>query len=70
MGRGRKNYTLEEQLTITTDEIAKCEDNLKQLKEKKKELENAQEQEKLSQLYAVILKSGKTIDDVAQMLEE
>ena len=70
MARGKKSYTLEEQLQMTNDDICKYEEAIKTLKVKKKELEKAVEQEKLEQLYKIVQASGKTLDDVREMLTE
>ena len=70
MARGKKSYTLEEQLQMTNDDISKYEEAIKTLKVKKKELEKAVEQEKLAQLYEIVQASGKTLDDVREMLTE
>ena len=70
MARGKKSYTLEEQLQMTNDDISKYEDAIKTLKVKRKELEKAVEQEKLAQLYEIVQASGKTLDDVREMLIE
>lgn len=68
MARGKKSYTLEEQLQMTTNDIEKYEEAIKVLKAKKKELEKAIKQEKLAQLYEIVQASGKTIDEVKEML--
>lgn len=68
MARGKKNYTLEEQLQMTINDIETYEQSIKTLKTKKKELEEAIKQEKLTQLYDLIEESGKSLDEVKEML--
>lgn len=69
MPRGRKSYTLEEQLEITTREIAETEASLKNLKKKKKELDLQIRQKNISELYDIIQESGKTVEEVKTMLQ-
>ena len=69
MARGRKAYTLEEQLEKITNEITNMENSLKELKQRKKELEDRVNQSKLVMLYDIINEKGLTLDEVRQMLE-
>lgn len=68
MARGKKNYTLEEQLQMTINDIETYEQTIKTLKSRKKELEETIKQEKLTQLYDLIEESGKSLDEVKEML--
>lgn len=70
MPRGRKSYTLEEQLEITINSIEEMEASLKELKQKKKDLEAQVKQQKIADLYDAIEKSGKSIDEIKSMLAE
>ncbi|HIZ06913.1 MAG TPA: flagellar export protein FliJ [Candidatus Eubacterium avistercoris] len=69
MPRGRKSYTLEEQLEITINSIAETEAALKELKQKKKALEAEIKQKNIAELYDMIQQSGKSLDEVKAMLQ-
>ena len=69
MPRGRKSYTLEEQLEITINSIAETEAALKELKQKKKALEAEIKQKNIAELYDMIQQSGKSLDEVKSMLQ-
>lgn len=68
--RGRKNLTLDEQLTKITTEIEKMENSLKELKKAKKELEEQIRQQRLSELDELIQEKGLTFDELRGMLEK
>lgn len=68
MPRGRKSYTLEEQLEMTINSIAETESALKELKQKKRTLEAEIKQKNVAELYEMIEQSGKTIDEVKALL--
>lgn len=70
MARGKKNYTLSEQLEMTNTEIVETEDKLKELKERKTDLEKQIEQQEITELYSVVKQSGKTIDEIKAILAE
>lgn len=69
MARGRKNLTLDEQLTKITTEIENMENSLKEMKKAKKELEEQIRQAKLSELDELIQEKGLTFDKLREMLE-
>lgn len=71
MPRGKKKdtRTLQEKLSDLTAEIAKQEAALKDLKQQKKDLENAIEDEKREEVFRKIEASGKTIDDILEALK-
>lgn len=69
MPRGRKSYTLEEQLEMTINSITETESALKELKQKKKALEAEIRQKNIAELYDMIEQSGKSIDEVKAMLK-
>lgn len=69
MPRGRKSYTLEEQLEITINSIAETEAALKELKQKKKALEAEIKQKNIAELNDMIQQSGKSLDEVKAMLQ-
>lgn len=68
MPRGRKSYTLDEQLERTVNEIKECESRLQMLQDKKKKLEETIENHSLSELRDIIAASGKTVNEVKEML--
>lgn len=68
MARGRKSYTTEEKIEITKAQIVEFTDKLKQTKAELKELESIKEQEDLIALKTLIDESGKSIDEVKEIL--
>lgn len=68
MARGKKSYTLEEQLEKISSEIEKMEASIKELKSTKKELEEKIKQQRLSELDELITSSGKSIEDIKELL--
>lgn len=68
MARVKKNLTLDEQLENIVLELDKAEGHVKKLKEQKKELENKIKQNRLAELEALIAQSGKTFDEVKELL--
>lgn len=70
MARGRKNLTLDEQLTKITSEIENMETSLKKMKQAKKELEDKIHQQRLSELDELIQKKGLSFDEIKEMLSK
>jgi hypothetical protein len=70
MARGKKNISLEEQLSKITIEINNMEDSLSKLKQTKIELEEQIKMSKLEELYELIQESGKNFDEVKEMLNK
>lgn len=69
MARGRKKaLSLDEQLEQIVNEIAEQEQNLKNLKSKKKEIEKEIKSQKNEELLALIQESGKSIDEVRSLI--
>lgn len=66
--RRRKMTTLEE-IEAINEEISVKESELDTLKARKKELLEKRKSEELEELYKIIVKSGKSIDDVRAMVE-
>lgn len=64
MARRKKNISIEEELTNLQREAAECEDEIKRLNDKKKELQQLIETKQIETLYQAVLKSGKSIDEV------
>ena len=67
MARG-KRPTLEEKLVKTNEEIEVMESALEKLKFRKTELEEEIKQAKLSELYDMINKSGKSFEEVKALI--
>lgn len=70
MARGRKSYTTEEKIELVNALIAELTDKLKEAKAELKELEAIKEQEDLKALKDLIAESGKSIDEVKEMLNK
>ena len=68
MARGKKYYSLEEQMDKIIAEIESTEESLKELKRTKKELEEQIRLNRLSELDELISASGKSIEEVKAML--
>lgn len=68
MARGKKNLTLEEQLTKISAKIETMENSLKELKKIKKELEDKIKMNRLSELDDLIISSGKSFEEVKAIL--
>lgn len=68
MARGRKNYTLEEQLDMINENIELTEENLEQLKQEKEELEEQIKINRLMELDKLIQQSGKSYDEVREFI--
>lgn len=68
MARGKKGYTLEEQLERITSEIESCETKLKELQKQKKELEEQIKMNRLAELDELISTSGKSFEEVKALL--
>jgi len=68
MARGRKSYTLDEQLEKITNEIENMEQSLKQMKKAKKELEEQIRQNNLTELDELISQKGLSFEDVKRLL--
>ena len=69
MARGKKNLTLEEQLEQITSEIESMETSIKELKGRKKELEEQVKMNRLSELDELITTSGKSFEEVKELLK-
>lgn len=71
MARGKKKdtRTSQEKLTDLIAEIEAQETVLKNLKQQKKDLENAIEVEKKEEIFKKIQASGKTIDEILESLK-
>ena len=71
MPRGRKkqeNILLEEKLADVTEQIERVETTLKELRRQKKEIEQQIEERKKEQLYKAVIETGKTIEEILEVL--
>lgn len=69
MARGRKKaLSLDEQLEQVEVEITETEQNLKELKVRRKQLEAEIKMKEQEELLAVIEESGKSIDEIRELL--
>lgn len=69
MARKKKiSLTLEDELNQIIADIEAAEENLKALKKSKKELEEKVKMDRLAALDDMIQKSGKSYDEVAELL--
>ena len=68
MARGRKKETrtLDEQLQAVIGEIATYEEKLKELRRRKKEIEQKITEDKKEALYKAVMESGKSLDGVCE----
>lgn len=67
MARGRKKQekiTIAEQLKLVETQISSLEEQLKDMRTKKKELLQKIKEEEKEKLYNAVVKSGKSIDEV------
>lgn len=71
-GRRKKqeSFTLEQQLENINKEIAEREEELKNLREKRKEITTKIEEEKKEALYKAVIASGKTIEEVLAAISD
>lgn len=73
MARGRKkaeNITLEEQLEAVVKQIEETKANLKNLRQKRKEIEVKIKDEKKEKLYKAVVAFGKSIDEILAVISE
>lgn len=71
-GRRKKqeNMTRDEQLEIIENEIAEYKENLKALKEKRKEILSRIEDVQKDRLYKAAMESGLSIEEILEMLSQ
>ena len=72
MPRGRKrqeSLLLEEKLDDVVAQIDTTEETLKNLKNQKKEIEKQIKEQKKEQLYQTVMNSGKTIEEILEVLK-
>ena len=73
MARGRKkkvDLSYEEQLIQIEEKITKCSEEIKSLKPAKKDIEKKIKDANAEKLIAAVEESGKSIDEVINMLSK
>ena len=68
MPRRKKNMTYAKEMVFLDNAIEKTEETLKQLQNRRKELDKIKEQEDIKALYDAIKGSGKTVEEVISTL--
>lgn len=70
MARKKKNMTLEEELAALTKEMVQCEEKVKELTARKKELKQLIEKKQMEALYKATVESGKSIEEAISLIHE
>ncbi len=68
MARKKKNLTPEEELLELVQGVEKCENEIRRLTDRKKELKQLIEQKQMQALYQAVLQSGKSIQEVIDLI--
>ncbi len=69
-GRKRKNVSLEEELIALSREMDQCEEQIKELTNKKKELKQSIEKKQMEALYKATMESGKSVEEAISLISE
>lgn len=64
----KKKLTLEEELIQLEIEAEECEDEIKKLSDRKKELKQLIERKQMEVLNQAVIRSGKTIEEVIALI--
>lgn len=70
MARRKTKLSIDEKIIDIKSQIEEKQNEIKSLKEQLKALESEKEKVDLEALYAVLKESGKTVDDVRNMLTQ
>lgn len=70
MARRKTKLSIDEKIIDIRSQIEEKQNEIKSLKEQLKALESEKEKADLESLYAVLKESGKTVDDVRNMLTQ
>lgn len=70
MARKKSKLSIDEKIVEVMSQIEEKQNEIKSLKEQLKALESEKEKADLEALYAVLKESGKTVDDVRNMLTQ
>ena len=68
MARGKRNLTLLDRIELTDAEIKTKEEELKDLKAKKKSLLDQKKKEDMEEIYQIVVQSGKSVDEVRKLI--
>lgn len=68
MARKKTNYTLEEQISMLTEEITSIEESLKAKKEQKRELEKELKEQQMNDIYNLIQAKGLDLEQVKDII--
>lgn len=68
MARKKTNYTLEEKISMLTEEIASMEEYLKATKEQKRELEKELKEQQMNDIYNLIQAKGLDLEQVKDII--
>ena len=68
MARGKRNLTLVDRIELTDAEIKTKEEELKDLKAKKKSLLDQKKKEDMEEIYQIVVQSGKSVDEVRKLI--
>lgn len=68
MARKKTNYTLEEQISMLTEEITSMEESLKATKEQKRELEKELKEQQMNDIYNLIQMKGLDLEQVKDII--
>ena len=68
MARKKTNYTLEEKLSMITEEIASMEESLKAKKEQKRDLEKELKEQQMNDIYNLIQAKGLDLEQVKDII--
>lgn len=60
----KKDLSVKEELMELGREFTECEDEIKRLMDRKKEVKQLIEQKQMEALYQAVLRSGKSVEDV------
>lgn len=68
MARKKTHYTLEEKISMLTEEIASIEESLKAKKEQKRELEKELKEQQINDIYNLIQAKGLDLEQVKDII--
>lgn len=68
--RSKKNLSVKEELMELGREVTECEDEIKRLTDRKKELKQLIEQKQMEVLYQAMVGSGRSMEEVISLIRE
>lgn len=66
----KKDLSIEEELMELGREVTGCEDEIKRLTDRKRELQHLIEQKRMEFLYQAVVQSGKSVEEVIALIHE